>query len=94
MMPAYQDTCKAMTYTCGRTNKTLINFFFGARAPPLEELDNNDWTDERYNAVVKDGCFSLSRHKEKDINYWKAVCSGIEWDMFRWPFVEAFPLGR
>ena len=91
MMPAYQDTCKAMTYTCGHTNKGLINFFFGARAPPLNELDENDWTEERYNAVVRDGCFSLSRLQETDRNYWHAVCTGIEWDMFRWPFVEAFP---
>ena len=82
-LPPFDEVAKAMSFTCGHTSFTLRGFIYGAPVP--------DDRPERFESISQDGKLSLTRLQEMQPTYADACMQGIEWDMFRWPFIKAFP---
>ena len=76
-LPHYKDAIRHVSLTCGHTSQGFRCWQEGV-----------DHSDDRF---TQGGKLSIRRLEELQPAYADAVNNGIEWDVFRWQFEEAFP---
>lgn len=77
MLPAYKDTIKIVSLTCGHCSQGLRAIHEGVQSDQEEVSDN--------------GCLSLEKIALRDRKYAKACKEGIPWKVIRWQVEKAFP---